>query len=153
MGTVTIAVVVVLALDFVNTGAFLAFTTMVSPALRDAAEPRAAADLMRDINLRAPRSLFMVPFIGAPLAAVFAGVLLVTSGGAEAAPWMIAAIAATLLAFVVSVAVNIPWNDRLARERDRGATWSAFTRTWSRANTLRCVLSFLGAVAATVALV
>jgi len=153
MSSVTIAVLLVLALNFVNAGAFLAFTTMVSPALRDAAESRAAADLMRDINLRAPRSLFMVPFIGAPLAAVIAGVLLATSRGAESAPWVIAAIAATLLAFAVSVGVNIPWNDRLARERDREATWSAFTRTWPRANTVRCVLSFLGAVAATVALV
>lgn len=149
----TSAVLIVLGLNFINAGTFLAFFTMVSPALRDSAHPRAAAELMRDINVRAPRSIFMVSFIGAPLAAVVAGVLLAMTGGTAIAPWIIGAIASTLLAFVVSVAVNIPWNERLARQRDQDATWSAFSRAWSRANTLRCFLSLAGGTAALAALV
>lgn len=151
--TATSAMLIVLGLNFVNAGAFLAFSTMVSPALRDSAHPRAAAELMRDINVRAPRSIFMVSFIGAPLAAVVAGVLLVTTGGTASAPWVIGAIASTLLAFVVSVTANIPWNVRLARERDQDPTWSDFSQAWSRANTLRCFLSLVGGAAALAALV
>jgi uncharacterized membrane protein len=153
MTAATIAVLVVLVLNLVNAGAFLAFTTMVSPALRHTADPRVAADLMRDINVRAPRSIFMVSFIGAPLAALVAAVLLATTGETASAAWIVGAVASTLLAFAVSVTVNIPWNDRLARERDRDDTWTAFSRVWPRANALRCLLSVLGGAAAVMSLV
>ena len=155
--TALIATVVILqAFNFINGGVFLAFTAMVTPALRDARDPRTAAAVMRDINVRAPRSIFMVSFLGAPLAAIIAGVLLATGGVTTAAtPWIIGAIATSLLAFVISVTVNIPWNNRLEHESDRmpGATWTAFSRVWARANALRCVLSIAAGAAAAVSLI
>ena len=147
MTGLTVTMVVLAALSFVNAGAFLAFTTMVTPALATAHDARAAADVMRDMNVRAPRSIFMVSFLGAPLAAIVAGVLLVITGFAGPAWWMIAAVAATLVAFVVSVAVNIPWNERLVRDHG-DATWGAFSRAWAPANTARCLFSIAAGAAA-----
>lgn len=152
MDLLAVAVLVLLVLDLVNAGAFLAFATMVSPAFRDTRDQRAAADLMRDMNALAPRSIFMVSFVGAPLTAVVAGVLLVTGGGAASAPWIIGAIVPSLLAFVVSAVGNIPWNERLARARDDGTTWAEFSPAWARANTLRCALSVVAGASAGVAL-
>jgi uncharacterized membrane protein len=147
MTGLTVTMVVLAALSFVNAGAFLAFTTMVTPALATTHDTRAAADVMRDMNVRAPRSIFMVSFLGAPLAAIVAGVLLVITGFAGPAWWTIGSIAATLVAFVVSVAVNIPWNERLVRDHG-DATWGAFSRAWAPANTARCLLSIAAGAAA-----
>lgn len=151
MTALTVTMLVLAALSFVNAGAFLAFTTMVTPALATARDGRAAADVMRDMNVRAPRSIFMVSFLGAPLAAVVAGVLLVLTGFAGQVWWTAGAIVTTLIAFVVSVAVNIPWNERLLREHG-DATWSAFSRAWGPANTARCVLSLAAGAAALAAI-
>ncbi|WP_109211645.1 MULTISPECIES: anthrone oxygenase family protein [Microbacterium] len=152
MTVLAITMLVLGVFSFVNTGVFLAFTTMVTPALAGARDPGAASDVMRDMNVRAPRSIFMVSFLGAPLAAVVAGVLLVMTGGGAAAGWAIAAIAATLAAFIVSVAVNIPWNERLLRESGHGVTWTDFSRIWGRANTVRSALSLLAGASALVAI-
>ncbi|WP_309104069.1 anthrone oxygenase family protein [Microbacterium sp.] len=154
MTALVTTVLILQALSFINGGVFLAFTTMVIPALRGARDPHAAATVMRDVNVRAPRSIFMVPFLGAPVAAIVAGILLVTGGAATAAaPWVIGAIAASLLAFVVSVTVNIPWNDRLERERGQETIWTEFSRVWARANAVRCALSIAAGAAAAVSLI
>lgn len=153
MTLLTTTMLVLGALSFANAGVFLAFTTMVTPALAGSRDPGAASDIMRDMNVRAPRSIFMVSFLGAPLLAVVGAVLLVVHGGAEDLLWALSAIAATLAAFVVSVAVNIPWNERLLRERGPGGTWADFSRVWGRANVARAVLSLAAGAAALATLV
>lgn len=133
-------------LNAVNAGVFLAFTSLVSRALRDAPGQSGVGVMLR-INERAPRSVFMVFFLGAPLAAVAVGVLGIAAKTLN--PVTGGAVAATLAAFVVSVGWNIPWNNRL--DRDRGASWGAYSRDWPRANAVRGLLSLVAAALAQVA--
>ncbi|MFF2052211.1 anthrone oxygenase family protein [Leifsonia sp. NPDC058194] len=120
-------------------GVYLGFGAMVMPALGDS--PRAdAADVMNRINVRAPRSSFVLAFLASPVLAIVAVVLsLGRLPGADALLILIGAVLA-VAGFLITGAVNVPLNNRLARDGD----YAAFERRWRRSNGLRGAVSLLG---------
>lgn len=132
-------------------GLYLAFTTMVMPALNQSA-PAHAVDVMRKVNVWAVRPPFMVIFFGSAMTALATGIgQLVGVDGREASiPALIGAVLA-LLSFGVTVVRNIPLNNQLARtdDSDRSAArkWEAFSGPWSAANLIRALLGTVATIA------
>lgn len=136
-------------------GVYLAFTSMVMPALtsRSASE---AIGVMQRINVQAMRPPFMFFFFGGALASAVAGVT--TAASETPSVLRLVGVALSLASFGVTVAVNVPLNNSLARiplglgtgngpgQADSGA-WRAFERPWTRATTVRAALALGGTAA------
>jgi uncharacterized membrane protein len=124
-------------------GVYLGFSSMVMPALRSARGSDAVATMNR-INVRAVRSTFMVAFVGSALTCLGTGIVVL--GALPRADAILALIGAVLglVAFVVTAAVNVPLNNRLATTTD-GSTFTAFEQRWRRGNAVRGASSLLGA--------
>lgn len=118
-------------------GLYLAFSVAVLPALARR-PPGEAAELMREVNRVIQNPVFLVLFCGTPLACLLTAVSPLLVGGAGAVP-RIAGGLAGLAAFVSTVAVNIPLNNRL--DGDGVAAWADFLRGWTPSNHLRVALS------------
>ncbi|MCD2195667.1 DUF1772 domain-containing protein [Actinomycetospora endophytica] len=134
-------------------GVYLAFDLAVLPALRrvrvpvgagDRSSDEVAADVMRRINVAIVRPSFLALLFGAPALAVAAGV---TNPG----PFTVAAAIAQVAGLVVTLAVNVPRNEALARDEDPGA-WARFVGPWTRAHRVRSAAALLGAVVGVVGL-
>jgi uncharacterized membrane protein len=93
---------------------------------------------------------FMALFFGGALASVIAGT---TAGTSEAHGLLrLTGAALSLASFGVTIAVNVPLNNALARVpagADVVSAWRTFERPWTRANTVRGVLALAGAAALT----
>lgn len=137
----------------VTGGVYLAFSTMVMPALRS----RPAADAiatMQHVNVQAVLVPFMLVFFGGAAAAVAVVVVEVvrarTDGGLGVGIVIgVAGAALALASHVVTVVYNVPRNDAVAMldpasVADQGR-WVALAREWTTANSLRGTLSVLGA--------
>ena len=137
-------------------GVYLAFDLAVLPALRHVRAPVAAgdddrgradetaADVMRRINVAIVRPSFLALLFGAPALAVAAAV-------ADPGAFTVAAAIAQVAGLVVTLAVNVPLNERLARDEGPGA-WSRFVGPWTRAHRVRSAAVLLGAVVGVVGL-
>ena len=123
-----------------TSGVYLTFTTMVLPAL-DRGDHTTASAAMLAVNEQAVRAPFMVLFFGGAAAA--AGVL-AAQVAADRSPWALVGAGLELASFVVTVTVNVPLNNALARAVGDGG-WPRFARRWGRANLLRAALSAAGA--------
>jgi uncharacterized membrane protein len=146
----TTLVWVVSALTMINAGIYVAFSTFTLPALRTL-PARDAMQAMQRINEKAPRSAFMVAFIGSALggAAIIVASLLVRPGSLW---WLVAGGAAAIVAFFITAGVNVPLNNALAAASDHTASeaWPRFHRPWAAANHLRGLVSVVGAVLLTI---
>lgn len=116
-------------------GTFYVFACAVMPALARS-DDRVYVEVMRDINEVIQNPVFFLSFLGAPLLTAVAAWQ--ARGGAHRT-WVWAAFAASVLAFVVTVAFNIPLNDALARDGDPGALREAFEDPWVAWNVVRAV--------------
>lgn len=127
-------------------GMYVAFSTMVMPALNSRAASEAIAAMQR-INVLAVRPPFMVLFFGCAVASVVAGAAAGTSNTHGLLRFAGAVL--SLTSFGMTVAVNVPLNNRLARVAGAGdpAAWQSFAQPWTRANSLRGVLALAGAAA------
>ena len=123
-------------------GFYLAFSLVVMPALRRL-PGGAAASAMIAVNRAAVRAPFLVLLFGTALACL---VVVGTSLSAPGGPLRVLGALASLAGWVLTVAVNVPLNARLAGTDRRTVVWSAYARPWTRANHLRAGLSVLGAV-------
>ncbi|TMR99876.1 DUF1772 domain-containing protein [Nonomuraea basaltis] len=130
---------VALALHGALTGLFYTFSMSVMPGL-NAIEPAQAEAAMRSVNQKILNPWLYIPFLGAPLAALAAG--LVTD--APAALWFFAAAAVNFIgSFLVTVAINVPMNNAL----NAGTmSWKNYSPRWTAWNTLRAVASTAGLV-------
>jgi uncharacterized membrane protein len=127
-------------------GVYVAFSSMVLPALNGRAAGEAVSAMQR-INVLAVRPPFMALFFGGAIASVVAGV---TAGSDEGQGVLrVAGAVLSLASFGVTVAVNVPLNNALARASGVGDSnvWRAFERPWARANTVRGALALAGAAA------
>ena len=131
-------------------GLFATFSYAVLPGLRrtdDATFVRA----MQQVNTAILHPVFAVVFAGtvlATLAAVVVGV-----GDAGPRPWLIAALVLVVATIVVTMAVNVPLNDRLAEGTGTPAALrEAFESSWVAWNVVRSVLSLGGFACAVLAL-
>lgn len=127
-------------------GVYLAFSAMVLPALNSGPATEAVA-VMQRVNVAAVRPPFMTVFFGGAAASLAAAV---TAGGSEHQLMRVGGAMLALASVAVTVAVNVPRNNALARVAtgpDADGAWFAFERTWSRANVLRAVLALSGSAA------
>ncbi|MDC0772764.1 anthrone oxygenase family protein [Streptomyces sp. HD] len=118
-------------------GAFYVFACAVMPGLARS-EDRVYVEVVRDINDVIQNPVFLLSFLGAlALTAVSAWQL----RGEPYRGWVWTATAAYGLAFLVTVAFNIPLNDGLAGVGDAGALREEFEGPWVVWNGVRGVLS------------
>ena len=122
-------------------GFYFAFGMTVMPALRRRPAGEAEAAMVA-INEQAVRVPFMVLFFGTALASAGTVVqqFFLPPGSSGA---LVLGAACYLAGWVMTMALNVPLNARLARS---AIGWSAFDRPWSAANLTRALLSVAGAV-------
>ena len=108
-------------------GLYFAFAAAVMPGLRGL-DDAAFVDAMRRINVAIVNPVFLLVFVGAPVLAVAAAVLLRT-------PLSYAAAALGVLTLLITVVVNVPLNDKLAA----GGTRADFESVWVFFNAVRTV--------------
>lgn len=150
MQTATTVFVLLAALaTAVAGGVYLGFSAMVMPALR---ESSGAAETMNRIDVRAPRSLFMLPFLGSAATCLVAGILVFGRLPELDAVLVLVGAAAGIAGFLITSAVNVPLNNRLAQSAADAAAYTAFEGRWRSANALRGWVSVGGAAALTAAL-
>jgi uncharacterized membrane protein len=124
-------------------GFYFSFSAVVIPALRRRPSHEAAATMVA-INEQALRPPFMLVFFGTAAACGGAAVAVIVEPQARSL-LQLAGSAAYLAGWVLTMAVNVPHNNRLAA--DGAGHWPAFDRFWTRANHVRTVLSVAGAAA------
>ncbi|MEU6606837.1 anthrone oxygenase family protein [Streptomyces shenzhenensis] len=118
-------------------GVFYIFACAVMPALRRS-EDRVFVEVMRNINDVIQNPVFFLSFLGAlALTAISAWQLRHTA----AARWARAGLAVYALAFLVTVAFNVPLNDALAATGTPAALRDHFEDPWVAWNTVRALLS------------
>ncbi|MCX4690028.1 DUF1772 domain-containing protein [Kitasatospora purpeofusca] len=138
-------------------GLFFAFDVAVMPGLA-AGDDRTFVTAMQHINASILNPVFGAVFVGALAVPAVGTWLLHRSGQRAATLWTAVATLLYLAALVLTSAVNVPLNDRLAAAGDPSAVTdlaavrAAFEPTWTTANIARTVLCTAAAVALTRAL-
>lgn len=126
-------------------GLFAAFAYAVMPGLGRSSD-RTLVEATQGINKAIINPVFMIPFMGSLPLLGLAVVLAWRGQGREALPWLIAALVVYVVAFGVTVAGNVPLNDRLEqagdpdRVKDLAAVRADFEGTWVAWNVVRAVL-------------
>lgn len=134
-------------------GIFYAFSTFVMAGL-DRAEPVEAIAAMRGVNAEAQANApFLMVFIGSAVLAGGVGVAAAFRLSQPGAGYVLAGAALTLVAFVVTVAFNVPLNDHLDAVNRGGLTaadatreWRAYLGPWTAWNHVRTAAPLLGSV-------
>ncbi|MFF3855134.1 DUF1772 domain-containing protein [Micromonospora sp. NPDC002575] len=127
-------------------GLFAAFAYAVMPALK-AAEDRTFVDTMQRINVTIVNGWFMLGFLGAPVSATLSALLAWHGDGRPALPWIIGGLALYLAMFLITIAINVPLNDKLAAAGDPGhiadlaAVRVHFESRWVTWNIVRALCS------------
>lgn len=125
-------------------GTLLAFEVSVMPALARV-DDRVFVDVVQRANAAILTPAFLVPFVAAPVAAAAAAALHLPAGARAALPWVAAGFALSATTFVVTAAVNVPLNDRLAAAgpaatlADPHAVRLAFEASWTGWHHVRTV--------------
>lgn len=140
--TATIAAVVTTGL---TGGIYLAFTTMVLPALHGSAAAGSVATMQR-INVAAVRGPFMIAFFGSVItAAAAAAIALVTGDPVSRRALRLVGAGLAVTAFMITAVVNVPLNDALAAvspdSTEAAEAWGRYTRSWGPANLVRALVS------------
>ncbi|MGI5273257.1 DUF1772 domain-containing protein [Nonomuraea sp. CA-218870] len=114
-------------------GLFYAFSMSVMPAL-DAVEPAQAETVMRSVNRKILNPWLFVAFLGAPIAALVAGLF----ADGPAAIWFFAAAGVNFVgSFLVTVVINVPMNNAV----DTGTMpWKDYSPRWTAWNTVRAAV-------------
>ncbi|GAA4073980.1 DUF1772 domain-containing protein [Streptomyces shaanxiensis] len=118
-------------------GSFYVFACAVMPGLARS-DDRVYVEVMRDINEVIQNPVFFLSFLGA---LVVTGVSAWQLRGEPYRWWVRAALAAYALAFLVTVAFNIPLNDGLEAGGDPAALREEFEGPWVAWNVVRAGLS------------
>jgi len=126
-------------------GLFFAFSVSVMPGL-GRLPPDQGAGAMRAINVAILNPVFVVAFFGTAAVAAVVAALSVSRWGGAGVGWALGgAILYLAGAILVTMAANVPMNQRLARAApDTGAgttTWRCYLVAWTRWNHLRAVAS------------
>ena len=122
-------------------GFYFAFSAVVIPALRRRPAEEATATMVA-INEAAVRAPFMVLFFGTAAACGATTVGALTDPPTDSM-LRVAGSAAYLAGWASTLAVNVPLNNRLAR--DGAVQWRDYQQSWARANLVRALLSIAGA--------
>lgn len=134
-------------------GLFYAFSTFVMRGL-DRTEPTDAITAMRGINAEAQSNApFLALFLGSALLALAVGVVAAVQLRQPGSGYLLAGAVLAVVAVVVTVAFNVPLNDRLAEldpttltAADAALEWQHYLGPWTAWNHVRTLASVLGAV-------
>jgi uncharacterized membrane protein len=126
-------------------GLYYAFAVSVMPGLGGTSDAVFAA-AMNQINVAIQNPAFFLTFMGAPLLTVIA-VIVCRRGSKARTRWLIGAAALNVLSIAITISLNIPLNDALARDRDVGAFEGAWV-TWNTVRTLVTTGAFVAMVGA-----
>jgi uncharacterized membrane protein len=132
-------------------GIFYAFSTFVMAGL-DRAEPVEAIAAMRGVNAEAQANVpFLAMFLGSAVLALGVGVAAAFRLSQPGAGYVLAGAVLALLAFIVTVAFNVPLNDRLDAVDPSGLSaadatreWRAYLGPWTAWNHVRTAAPLLG---------
>jgi uncharacterized membrane protein len=139
----------------VMAGVYLAFSTSVMGGLRQRPDAEGIA-AMNAINDVIQNPLFLGLFLGSAASCTALAVTAAMSD--EPLPWLRIGSAAVFVvgSFVVTVALNVPLNDKLAAvdavSAHGAAVWQEYLGRWTSLNHVRTATSALAAVGLTVAL-
>ena len=138
-------------------GVWFTFSAFVMPAL-DRLLPAQGIAAMQSINRLAVTPPLMTAMFGAALACLGLVVWALLSLDSTGAPWVLAGAVVYLLGtIVVTIAGNVPLNERLAAadpaEPAAAEEWSRYVSRWTAWNHLRGVTSLAAAALLTIALV
>lgn len=134
-------------------GIFYAFSTFVMAGL-DRAQPVEAIAAMRGVNAEAQANApFLVMFVGSAVLALGVGVAAAFRLSQPGAGYALAGALLTLVAFVVTMAFNVPLNDHLDAVDSAGLSaadatreWRAYLGPWTAWNHVRTAAPLLGSV-------
>jgi uncharacterized membrane protein len=132
-------------------GLFYAFSTFVMRGL-DRTEPAEAITAMRGINAEAQvNAAFLLLFVGSTLLALGVGIAAALRLSSPGAAYVLAGAVLGLVAFVVTIAFNVPLNNRLDAADPAGAStaealrqWRDYLWPWTAWNHVRTVAPLLG---------
>jgi len=132
-------------------GLFFAFSTFIMRAF-DRLPAAAAVAAMQSINVTVLNPVFFLAFLGTAVVASGLLVLAVSTWGGPAAPIvLIGALAYLVGSFLVTAAISVPLNERLATvSLDAGeavAGWRDYRDAWTRWNHVRTVASLVASAA------
>lgn len=131
-------------------GLFFMFSNFMMRAL-GRTEPPHGSTVMRTLNEDIQNPLFLVLFTGTGLLSVAVAVAALFTWDEPGAAWRLAGGALYFVgAFGVTVAVNVPMNNRLASEGQ--PYWDEYRRRWTAWNHVRTVSSTAALVALLLAL-
>ncbi|MEO3870724.1 anthrone oxygenase family protein [Nonomuraea sp. B12E4] len=118
-------------------GLFYAFSVSVMPGLAQA-DDRAFVLVMNRINQAIENPLFGLTFSGAFVLTVAAAIAQYRMGLRAAARWTLAALALYIVALAITMGVNVPLNDELAKAaEDFTAARDNFEGLWNVTNNVR----------------
>ena len=129
-------------------GLLFAFSNFVMQALREL-PAEFGQQAMQRVNVRIINPVFLLAFMGSTLACALLVVLCVLYRGTPGIAWLLAGSLAFLVGpFGVTVAFNVPLNNRLAlaRPHEANTAWPIYAARWMKWNKVR---TLLGAVATT----
>jgi uncharacterized membrane protein len=137
---------VVLLTATISTGAiaglFYAYACSVMPGLARSSD-HTFVETMQNINRAILNPVFLVPFVGSIPLVGLAVVLAWGMPGSPALPWIIAALLVYVVAFLMTMIVNVPLNNALDVAgdpdgiTDLAAVRARFEDSWVRWNNLR----------------
>lgn len=125
-------------------GLFYSYSCSVMPGLARA-DDRSFIEVMQRINVAILNGWFMLSFLGALVLIGVAGVLELRGGSRTVLLWIGAAAVFQLAMLVITGAVSVPLNDRLAAAgapghiTDPAAVRAAFENSWVRWNLIRAL--------------
>ncbi len=131
-------------------GLFFAFSNFIMRALARLPGAHGMA-AMQSINVTVVNPAFLLVFFGTGGAALWLAISAIRSWGERGTGMALAAAAAYLIGSIgVTVACNVPMNDRLARSPADDASvashWRPYVDRWTHWNHVRTVLSLVAAV-------
>lgn len=137
-------------------GIFFAFSTFVMQALGRLA-PREGISAMQSINIAVINPWFFLPFFGTGVLCIATiAVALVTNSNESFTPVLAGSFLYLFGCLGVTVAGNVPLNDRLAKanpdESEAESLWFRYLVSWTRWNHVRTAASLAAAVAFMIAL-
>ncbi|WAL66467.1 DUF1772 domain-containing protein [Amycolatopsis cynarae] len=137
----TVVLVAALIAAGLLAGLFYAYACSVMPGLARG-DDRTYVEAMRGINLAIINPVFMLTFLGAPLAAGAAVVLHLAPDVRPALPWVVAGFALLVAMLVITGVVNVPLNNALeSGTSDYAGLRARFETVWVRWNLVRAVVS------------
>ncbi len=137
-------------------GVFFAFSTFVMPALKRL-PPAHGIAAMQSINKLAVTPAFMTALFGTAVACLGLVAWVVIWSGERPAALVLAGSVLYIFGTIgVTIACNVPLNDRLATLRPQGADaagrWDEYAAKWSAWNHIRAAAALVAAATLTIAL-